>query len=485
MTRIVRFTLIFLCIGCVCPLYARGQKILYDILNTDSLEVRKETMTYTVFVPVSGRGYVIMSKNDSHDIIGYSIESFWDEESFPVVLQEWLRTCGENKVKRQASLYGYLQDGVVERHSVYPLLTTHWHQTSPYNDYAPVIEDGNIKTVAGCVAIAAAQITYYWWRDNPDATQKNTPIYPYGDAPVIYSIPKGTPNEWELIKDDYNEKDSPESRAAAARLCYVLGTTSYLHYGSSTGGQINDAANAMYAQYNLSSEYVSKNMYDQQGWDELLFNELAHSRPVMCSGQGSGGHAFVLDGYDNETGLYHFNFGWGGSGDGYYPIDDSEYSMGGYRYSQSVVYNIHPKSRNIHAVLCVAEEYSTKIIIRIEVTNQSSLPAHLRLMCFGNNQNTQEICWESEVRNDGEYYQYNVELGWTQSQSPAYFYLYDENDVLLSELNFDSTSVENMGGEELGNPDKVFSLCGTQSKRLFNHRISVVKIGNTTKKILK
>ena len=118
------------------------------------------------------------------------------------------------------------------RPSIKTLLTCHWHQNSPYNDLAPVITDGNVKTVAGCVAIAAAQIAYYWRKDNPEYTLKDTPVYPYGAAPVTMSIPKGSPNNWKLIKDVYDKDDSPESKYAVAQLCYVLGTTSYLNYAT-------------------------------------------------------------------------------------------------------------------------------------------------------------------------------------------------------------------------------------------------------------
>ena len=51
-----------------------------------------------------------------------------------------------------------------------------------------------------------------------------------------------------------------------------------------------------------------------------MYDEVAAGRPVLYTGNTeSGGHAFVCDGYD-ESGLFHINWGWGGSGDGYFSL---------------------------------------------------------------------------------------------------------------------------------------------------------------------
>lgn len=314
-----------------------------------ALHMEHQTDKYFIFGKKDTCGYVIISRQTDtpRRILGYSLTSKWIESDMPEVLTEWLdnlnfTTGGEALAKSSGE-----QEINSARTSVAPLLTSHWHQNSPYNDLAPIITDGNLKTVAGCVAIAAAQIVYYWRAENPEATMKDTPTYIYGGAPVTESIPKGTPNNWDLIRDSYTADDSDESRAAVAQLCYVIGTTSYLNYASSTGGSIRDAATAIKLQYDILSEYVTHSKLASSEWDELLYNELVKKQPVLCGGSsGSSGHAFVLDGYDSNTGLFHFNFGWGGSGDGFYPADGSTDAMGGYSDGQSIVYNIRPKSHD-------------------------------------------------------------------------------------------------------------------------------------------
>lgn len=56
-------------------------------------------------------------------------------------------------------------------------------------------------------------------------------------------------------------------------------------------------------------------------WVELLDGELQAGRPILYSGSSSsGGHEYVCDGRD-ENGLYHINWGWGGSPNGYFDIN--------------------------------------------------------------------------------------------------------------------------------------------------------------------
>ena len=83
----------------------------------------------------------------------------------------------------------------------------------------------------------------------------------------------------------------------------------------------------------------------------------------MCSGtySDSNGHAFVLDGYDSTLNLYHFNFGWGGDGDGYYTVDDDINAMGGFSMNQAIVYDIHPKTYTPSVIQTIDNENKQNI----------------------------------------------------------------------------------------------------------------------------
>jgi hypothetical protein len=68
--------------------------------------------------------------------------------------------------------------------------------------------------------------------------------------------------------------------------------------------------------------------------------ELDQSRPILYSGRHtSGGHSFVCDGY-NANGQFHFNWGWGGSQDGYFTMGSLNPGTGGIGGNGSGTYNM-------------------------------------------------------------------------------------------------------------------------------------------------
>ena len=73
--------------------------------------------------------------------------------------------------------------------------------------------------------------------------------------------------------------------------------------------------------YNPDARRLDRVDYDQDEWIELMQQELDAGRPIMYTAYGPGaasvGHAFIVDGYDNE-GYFHMNMGWYGINDGWY-----------------------------------------------------------------------------------------------------------------------------------------------------------------------
>ena len=468
-------------------------RIASDFLRTNNCSIVKSTKAYCIVKNNDNAGFVIISFfNGANRIIGFSESSVWNEDELPLVLTDWLNHIDSihskfNQCSCSEGISSYISS--IQKKSIFPLLSSHWHQSSPYNDLSPTISDGNVKTAAGCVAIAAAQIAYYWHKDNPDYTLKDTPTYPYGGAPVTMSIHKGSPNNWDLIKDSYSRDDSPESKYAVAQLCYVLGTTSYLNYASSTGGSINDASNSLYSQYDILSAYTTKSKYNGEDWEALIYLELDNGRPILCSGNNGEGHAFVLDGYDCETGLFHFNFGWGGLGDGYYPIDDTEFSMGGYYRNQAIVYNIHPKNKNIDASMNISytDGYDPKVDVVYKVRNNSTLP--IRQLCIysvpdnSTLEETETPIWEDTgVENDGKEYTRTARFDNLENLQ-ATFYLTDEYKYVLSQYTLDLEDIiRNITHD--GNDDCVYDLNG---KKVFNSQkgVYIIVNGLNRKKIIK
>lgn len=406
-------------------------------LATDDVELVANHEACSVYRPCGGQGYVVVLSCADGDarVVGLSHTGCWNEDRLPLPLKEWISWLGKKQVNNTARLFKRSVKGEA-RSDISPLLSTHWHQSSPYNDLCPVIEDGHVKTAAGCVAIAAAQIVNYWHRDNPQSLLKDTPVYPYGAAPVTLSLPKGTPNDWTEILDEYNGDEPEECQAAVARLVYAIGTTSYLSYGSSTGGQIEVAANAMYSQYALRSESKKKSLCSQSEWETMIYENLSRDCPVLYAGNtaGGSGHAVVVDGYDSHYGLFHFNFGWGGDGDGFYTVDD-ETGMNGYCVSQTCVQNIRPSKRNITVELNFLTDALNPDCYRLVamVTNNSTLA--LNSLCVYMDDNASEIVpdaiIECDVANDGRTVDVTFPLSVAEPDCPHTVVIKDEDGCEL------------------------------------------------------
>lgn len=205
-----------------------------------------------------------------------------------------------------------------------PLMKTKWNQKTPYNKYCPV-ENGK-NCVAGCVAIALAQIAAY-----------NRMVHGVGPD-VLHEFPL----DWEGIlkyvsdPDPYRTDPSP-----AALLVYAMGREVDMDYGlEKSSAENKKAARALPW---LGYRGVTNTRYHVEIIEEML---LERRLPVYISGLGehttgkNAGHAWVIDGYyryrrdktsDDPskcvsytvfdtyyTELVHCNFGWGGFCNGYY-----------------------------------------------------------------------------------------------------------------------------------------------------------------------
>ena len=311
-----------------------------------------------IFSRGAGEGFVIVSGDNSLPLVlGVADSGDWDEDDMPPLLLMWVKMY-EQYVDSVQSHGG--APARAARASVYPknipaLLTSHWHQSSPYNDLCPQRSDGGGRAVTGCVATAAAQIAYYWRNEGVNAvSQYDTPTYGYGDAPVTSVIvEKGTPFEWDKMTD--SRSSSAEGNAAMARLCVLMGTCGYLSYGASTGGYIWDQIPVFRNQIGLNGgTHLWKYNSTQTAFETICANDLAQGRPILYAGYNAKneGHAVVMDGYSTSNNSFHFNFGWGGQGDGYYLLVDE--GVNGFGYNASIVYDIY--SPNINRTFSVEPE---------------------------------------------------------------------------------------------------------------------------------
>lgn len=333
----------------------------------DNITDEVEISPYYIFSRGDGLGFVIASGDDSTaPILGIAETGNYDERLLPeqllAMLQSWRDRIGQvqqqpskamRKAPRARAIATYKQNW----EDVPALVKTHWHQSAPYNNLAP-IKNGE-RCMTGCVATAGSQVTYYFHRDNPTELQYATPTYGYG-TPVTESLPKGTPIRWDLMK--LSGSGTKAQNDAVATLMYALGTSAWLTYGEgdglATSGHNDKMAEAMKGQFHLNYSYKAKSSVSQQSWETTIYNNLKNKQPMLYSGANPdrGGHSVVLDGYQKSTGLYHFNFGWGGQGDGWYTVDDAT-GMNGFNTYQDLVFNITPQKQNLAGEVIPATLY--------------------------------------------------------------------------------------------------------------------------------
>ena len=208
-----------------------------------------------------------------------------------------------------------------------PLLTSHWDQREPYNDYCPMGDGGRV--VVGCVATAAAQILYYWqWP--PSGFGDHTYTWS-GDQSCGGSTPSedlyadfSDPYDWANMVDSCGTGCTPEQSAALAELNYETGVAFNMNYGAcGSGASVLTALVAFpnYFRYKYDINQVNRSDYSIVGWYNTLADEIDAGRPIQYR---INKHSIVCDGYryfDSQF-QYHMNYGWtNGDFNAWYVLD--------------------------------------------------------------------------------------------------------------------------------------------------------------------
>ena len=296
--------------------------------------------------PDNQRGFVIVSGDDRfRDVLGYSESGTFDNANMPDNMRAWLQGYVDEMKHLKAIGYqpsasaAHRTSGV--KKAISPLIQTHWDQDDPYNQKCPEFFTYG-KSVTGCVATAMAQIMYYY--KYPETVLAN--INEYNCARNwtnkgqihVNGISAGTSLEWNKILPDYSGSYSNDQADAVATLMQVCGASVQMDYANSaSGGSSASNANALtalktYFGYNQNARYLSRSDYSYSEWIDILYKEVSEGRPVLYGGQSTtGGHAFVVDGYDEED-YFHVNWGWSGKSDGFYAVslmNPAEQGIGG------------------------------------------------------------------------------------------------------------------------------------------------------------
>ena len=292
---------------------------------------------------LDGGGYVIAS-GDSRalPVLGYSATGSIDWDRMPDNMRAWLKsydqamaTLGNTKEFTDGvSRHG--QKTRAPREAIAPLLKTQWGQLEPYWNDTPPYDGANPDwkgqpSLTGCVATAMAMVmNYYQW---PKDACTEIPAYDlttaHENVEKVWHIDALPPTtfDWDNMLDNYVTPEgiigTPEQQKAVAKLMRYCGQGVKMAYSPQVSlAYDQDVAEALvkYFGYQNTVQVSQRIYYSIDGWEDLIYSELANGRPVMYGGSSENdGHAFVCDGYDGN-GLFHINWGWGGDSDAYFSL---------------------------------------------------------------------------------------------------------------------------------------------------------------------
>ncbi len=289
--------------------------------------------TVYVFNRGTDRGFMFVAADDvvADGLLGYTDSGNFNLEAMPENLRGWLETYSAQIAAAAKSGAKVISAEPRASYSdIAPIVKTHWDQGAPFNDLAPV-DDKGYRCYTGCVATAMSQVmkTYNF----PEkGIGENSYYLGSLEQTISFDFAKTT-FDWANMINDYPGNATQNN--AVATLMKAAGVAVDMSYGVNASGAFSGevpAAIIKYCGYANSAHFSYRKYYSMPVWMDMIYSELSQGYPLYYSGQaadGSGGHAFVLDGYRASDAFVHINWGWGGMSDGYFRITTLDPGMQG------------------------------------------------------------------------------------------------------------------------------------------------------------
>lgn len=327
----------------------------------DNLKSSSRTLYYIYNVrdksnPKNNKGFVIISADKRiTPVLGYSFTGEFTQNDQPPAYKEWMNNYRdqityiirndikpeESTVRRWKTYSNTFEsksaNGLAE---VLPLVTTTWSQGCFYNNSCPEDSTGSCnRAIAGCTAIAMAQIMKYW--NYPAA---NNPIPGYQSHHYNWiSAEDKTNYNWSNMSSSLSSYSSEAEKNAVSKIVYHCGVSVQMDYGPKSSGAASPASTwVKYFKYSPAVQYVFRSNFSDENWISALKKEIDNHRPIYYVGYNDvSGHAFVCDGYQDDN-CFHFNWGWGGYMDGYFYINNLGVPSIPFSYTQNALIGISP-----------------------------------------------------------------------------------------------------------------------------------------------
>jgi len=286
-----------------------------------------------IFECTGPAGFVLIQETDRCRVVGYSVENrFTRDTKIPDPALEFIESISqysgpqpdEERLKTSYNPIG-------------PLIRTKWSQEGYFNYFCPRDPngpDGHVYT--GCSAVAMGQIIRYFGKSNDFLFNAVFESPNYGTLTATLGN-----YDWNSMENQPITLDTEVSG-----FLFGMGVISMMHYGASSSTTSNYS---VYEGFKKLKYYDAIRMVrattNPETWIQNFYENIENFQPVYVSGTG---HSFVCDGIDAH-GFFHFNLGWYGYADGYYPLTQ----VLGINPSEAI-FDLKPYSNNLspsHLVL--------------------------------------------------------------------------------------------------------------------------------------
>ena len=347
-------------------------------------QINKEYNGFYIFTIKNGNGFcIVSSESANHPILAYSTNStipastncspgflnilnsfeYYNnnlrkkiqKRSFDkkneLIKKEWEALLNDQQLPNSQEISNKaLSKSFNNPLTVDPLIKTIWDQSPLYNKFTPNTYE-NVPTYAGSASIAMAQIMKFW---NFPTNGSDSMTYFIPNKYYYYNYDwkwkklsanfQNTTYLWDKMPVYLSKNSSAEQIDAVAKLISHAGISIKTMYGPIGSGAFSTnvpQALKKYFKYSPDIQLIDRTDFESDDeWLNVFKSQVSKGLPVYLSGQyPDAEHAYIVDGYDSQN-LIHLNFGWGGTSNGYYWIDE----LRGYSSSQIAIINIYPST---------------------------------------------------------------------------------------------------------------------------------------------
>lgn len=299
---------------------------------------------FYTFAPESGEGFVIISSDANNPrVLGYSLDSnLPDVQNLPDGMRDFLTEYSVAPAKAVQSRASYNETTMGK--IIVNLNTAPWGQRTPFNKFCYVAGGAAGSAITGCVPTAYSILMYYHkWpvaAKPVEVTHSGT-----GEKRML-----GHEYDWANMLHSYSGTYTTAQADAVATLMHDMGWAYEVLYSAnvtSTAFGKGEGAAQFIDVFKYKSNTPTpgsatkatiRDNTSNELWKQYIKQSLDAGLPIpyssTTSATGTGRHIYILDGY-TENDYYHFNWGWNGTGNGWFQLSDMTPLEDGSNYSNS------------------------------------------------------------------------------------------------------------------------------------------------------